>query len=49
VNRNLVLAVLVASIAGAIAWVGGWLITGANFVLRSRIGSATRRSSGSGM
>jgi len=39
VNRNLVLAVLVASIAGAIAWVGGWLITGANFVLRSRIGS----------
>lgn len=33
-NRNLVLAVLVASIAGAIAWVGGWLITGANFVLR---------------
>jgi len=36
VNRNLVLAVLVASIAGAIAWVGGWLITGARLVLRRR-------------
>jgi len=41
VNRNLVLAVLVASIAGAIAWVGGWVITGARLVLRQR-----RRSTG---
>jgi len=42
VNRNLVLAVLIASIAGAIAWVGGWLITGARFVVRQR-GDSTGR------
>jgi len=36
VNRNLVLAVLVASIAGAIAWIGGWLITGAKLVVGRR-------------